>query len=148
MAQTKGMNKTNQHSDCLEFDSNDQKESIKVYSFHISCKSDQFTGDDDMMGIILYQYNGQTQWELNGIRCRSGYIYLCKSSHLTVSKDNKSSEYDSMHARCYKRLFGIDPDYSKIVGAGFAYNSKEKEHKWKYNSSTFNSPSKLKEYNP
>ena len=103
-----------------------------IQRYQVYINSDLFNGDD-MMGIILYQYDGKTEWEINGIKCKSGFIYLCKSSKL---KNVKSNPIDTMHARCYKYLFGVDPDYRKIVGAGCGF----KDNEWKYNSSTFCAP--------
>eukprot|EP01084_Bolivina_argentea_P061322 112065_1 len=109
--------------------------SIEIYSCHISAQSDKFDGKSSFIGFILYSYNGETKWKLNGVSCRSGYIYLCKCEHL---KNIQASPLNTMQAKCYKKLFGEDPDYTKIVAAGFGFTGQQ----WRYKSTTFNTPNK------
>eukprot|EP01084_Bolivina_argentea_P085142 153892_1 len=120
----------------VRFSNKDNTESILVENCEVSNYSDLFDGDD-MMGIIIYQYDGKTEWELNGIKCKSGFIYLCKSDKLN---NITSHPMNTMHACCYKYLFGVDPDYRKIVGAGCGFRNGI----WKYNSSTFCAPENRK----
>ena len=76
----------------------EQKEAIKINSFHISCKS-QFTYNEYITGI-MFQYDGHTEWELNKFKCKTGYIYLCKSSLLLKPNVSKIAE-------CFEQLFNI-----------------------------------------
>eukprot|EP01084_Bolivina_argentea_P114532 203873_1 len=133
MTKTRGMINAVEKSNHISLMNKSKTKSIKLESYYISDKSDIFDGSN-MIGIVLYQHNGQTEWEsLNGIQCKSGFVYLCKTDSLT---NIYSSPFNTNHAKCYKKLFGEDPDYTKIVGAAFGYVDK----KWKYNSGTFNAP--------
>eukprot|EP01084_Bolivina_argentea_P114533 203875_1 len=133
MTKTRGMINAVEKSNHISLMNKSKTKSIKLESYYISDKSDIFDGSN-MIGIVLYQHNGQTEWEsLNGIQCKSGFVYLCKTDSL---KNIHSSPFNTKHAKCYKKLFGEDPDYTKIVGAAFGYVDK----KWKYNSGTFNAP--------
>eukprot|EP01083_Nonionella_stella_P288208 980827_1 len=101
---------------------------IHIHSFHVSCQSDQITGDN-MAGVVLYSYDGEQDWYLNGVHCKSGYIVLKLSDSI---KDIPSS-HGMVHGSCYKSVFGQEID-DKVVGAGFAFFN----NKWKFNSYTFN----------
>jgi len=103
----------------------EEKESTKVNSFHISCRSDQYTGSEDMTGIILYYYNGKTSWTMGNITCRTGYVYICKNNRL------KYQTNESIYLQCCKRLlFGIQEnyDYSKFKATGIRFDKTNK--KW------------------
>eukprot|EP01084_Bolivina_argentea_P277520 473808_1 len=139
-AGTRGMSNVEESKDHIKFMNKNNKKSITIYSYHISNKSDKFEKGSAMIGIILYQYNNKSEWELNGIHCKSGYIYLCKTDNLT---DIDSFPINTKHAKCYKKLFDQDPDYTKLVAAGCGYLKDVKvdnQWKWKYMSGTFNAP--------
>ena len=102
-------------------DTQEEKESPLVNSFHISCKSDQYTKNEDMTGIILYRYNGEKSWTINNITYKAGYIYLCKNNHL------KYQQNESMYLQCCKKLFGNHCDYSKIIATGIQFDKTKKE---------------------
>eukprot|EP01084_Bolivina_argentea_P057692 105397_1 len=101
---------------------------IKISSFHVSCKSDKIDGQN-MAGVVLYAYNNKTDWNLNGVHCKSGYIIL-KSSDKIKHIDSKQGQ---VHGKCYKSVFKQDIN-KKAVGGGFAFVGKE----WKFNSYSFN----------
>eukprot|EP01084_Bolivina_argentea_P296187 510075_1 len=102
---------------------------IEITSFHVSCQSDDIVEDKDMVGVVLYSYNGKTDWNLNDIHCKSGYIILKLSENIAHIKD----EPGVVHGACYKSVFNQSLD-SKVVGGGFGYRN----GKWKFNSFTFN----------
>jgi len=106
---------------------------FSISSFHVSCRSDQFTGAN-MTGIVLYKYDGKTDWKLNGIHCKSGYIVLKLSKNIEHIK----GEPGKVHGACYKSVFGKSVDKNKVVGGGFGYVNGV----WKFNSWTFNVGSK------
>eukprot|EP01084_Bolivina_argentea_P052689 96785_1 len=116
---------------------------FEISSFHVSCKSDKFTGEN-MTGIVLYEYDDKRDWYLNGIHCKTGYIILRLSKNISHIKD----EPGAVHGACYKSVFNESLDKNKVVGGGFAYLN----GKWKFNSWTFNTGSKYhnneKEMNP
>eukprot|EP01084_Bolivina_argentea_P166920 289767_1 len=94
---------------------------IEIASYHVSCKSNQIKGQD-MVGVVLYSYNKKTEWGLNGIHCKSGYVIL-KSSKDIQNINNKQGR---VHGKCYKSVFGEEIAYDKVVGGGFAF----KNNKW------------------
>ena len=103
---------------------------IDVSTLHVSCKSDRFHQNKNYIGMALYQYMGQNEWTLNGIRCKSGYIYLAEAENL---KGNGMT----MHERAYYRLFHerIPKGEGELVAVGFGFQ----DGVWKQNSATFNS---------
>ena len=82
-----------------------------------------------MVGIVLYAYDGKSEWILNNVHCKSGYIILKKTKNIIDIQSN----YGQVHGKCYKSVFKQDVD-KKVVGAGFAYVGGE----WKFNSYSFN----------
>merc|ERR1712025_1255507 len=100
-----------------------KEEDIHVPTFHVSCKSDRVdeTGDQNYIGFILYKYNNQTKWELNGVRCRSGYIYITNSANL------KDIPFRTTHAKAFAKLFNLedaeslDKHIDRVVASGFAF---------------------------
>eukprot|EP01084_Bolivina_argentea_P057690 105393_1 len=106
----------------------DLKDAIKITSFHVSCKSDKINGQD-MAGVVLYSYDNKTDWRLNNVHCKSGYIIVKSFDNIKHIKSNQGQ----VHGKCYKFVFGQDID-DKVVGAGFAFF----KGKWKFNSYTFN----------
>ena len=114
---------------CLTFTSPQGSSDIVVETLHVSCKSDRFDKDKDFLGFVLYQYKGQTSWTLNGIRCKTGYIFFVDSSKLQAKVQR-----DTMHARAFFHLFGVELDKDDLVASGFAFRG----GKWLENSATFN----------
>mmetsp|Transcript_49999 Transcript_49999/g.44807 ORF Transcript_49999/g.44807 Transcript_49999/m.44807 type:complete len:251 (+) Transcript_49999:43-795(+) len=104
-----------------------------ISTFHVSCRSDKFTGEN-MTGVVLYKYDNKQDWHLNGIHCKSGYIILKLSKNIAHIKN----EPGKVHGACYKSVFGKSVDKNKVVGGGFGYVNGV----WKFNSWTFNVGSK------
>lgn len=118
-----------------ESDRSRYREYNPIPSFHVSCKSDTYTGRDDLGGIVLYQYNGQSDWRLNDVHCRSGYIVLKKSAGLDARVKRKTgltSLSGQVHGAVYADVFGTNLD-TNVIGSGFAYQGSQ----WKYNSRSF-----------
>lgn len=46
---------------------------ISVNSLHISCQSDRIEVDQNYAGLMIYSYDDQTDFVLNGVHMRSGY---------------------------------------------------------------------------
>ena len=103
-------------------------ESMVVKTLHVSCRSDKFDPKKNFVGFVIYKYLGQDAWMLNNVRCKSGYIYFIESSKLDCVKG------DTLHARAFYNLFGVELVRDDVVGSGFAY----KDGVWKENSTTFN----------
>ena len=103
-------------------------ESMVVKTLHGSCRSDKFDPKKNFVGFVIYKYLGQDAWILNNVRCKSGYIYFIESSKLDCVKG------DTLHAKAFYDLFGVELVRKDVVGSGFAY----KDGVWKENSTTFN----------
>ena len=43
---------------------------------HVSYRSDHFSMGDDVIGLVIWRYKGRDDWQVNGVHCKSGYIYL------------------------------------------------------------------------
>ena len=115
---------------CLTLEGSAGAANITVEKLHISCRSDKFRPERNFIGFVLYQFQGKERWELNHIRCRSGYVFLQDTTNLVKVPG------DTMHAKAYFKLFGEQPpkDRATLVASGFAYH----DGTWKQNSSTFN----------
>jgi len=147
-----GLKKIRWDGSTLKFyDDNDN--SWPISAFHVSCRSDRFVEGEDMIGVVVYLHKvtssvtslesppkAQGSWTNfwrapSGIRCRSGYIVLKKSgSNSELAKMSSTTMCPTMHAKCYKKVFGEDMDKSYVIGAGFAYQGGQ----WLYRSGTFN----------
>eukprot|EP01084_Bolivina_argentea_P100396 180287_1 len=79
----------------VDFQNKDKTRRIKLHSYNICSKSDVFDTKYGMMGIVIYQYDNKTEWNLNGIKCKSGFIYLCHSYKLNYIT---SYPINTMHA--------------------------------------------------
>lgn len=102
---------------------------IKLESLHISCSSDPYDKNENMAGLIVYSFDNKQIFELNGHRCRTGYILIKATKNISHIKSNQGI----VHGSLFKWFFGIEPD-DRFVGAGFALH----DSKLKYNSGTFN----------
>jgi hypothetical protein len=102
---------------------------IKITSVHISCSSDSYDPNENMAGLIVYSFDNQQKFELNGHRCQTGYILIKAIKNIQHVKSSQGI----VHGSLFKWFFGIEPD-NRFVGAGFALHDK----KFKFNSGTFN----------
>ena len=103
-------------------------QNIKITSFHVSCRSSPFDQRKNYIGFVIYLFDGKTDWTLNGVHCKSGYIYIVDASLLD------QEAVGTMHAKAYYRLFNVQPQRELLVASGFAFQNGE----WKETSSTFN----------
>ena len=106
---------------------------IYVTTVHLSCSSDVYQGiDHRYAGFILYGYNGETDWKLNGVHCKTGYIVIRDTDSYAV-KQYIGKAAGQVHGAVYMSVFGEDVS-DKVVGEGFAWQYGE----FKSNSITFN----------
>ena len=135
----RGMAKVGEDENHIYFTDKAGNKQIKISTYNISIFCDKFDGKHDMVGIIIYQYDGKTQYILNNMLYQAPFIYLCKTESLS---NITSKPLNTLHARCYKKVFGVDPDYTKIVGAGFAFKKSDDDTEgvWRYRSGTFCAP--------
>ena len=100
----------------------------KIASFHVSSQSDPFDGEQNMVGFILYSYDGKANWKLNQIHCKSGYIVIkLAGSHKGI--EGRGMIYDTV----YESVFGENIN-DKVDGGGFVYINGE----WKFDSWNLN----------
>jgi hypothetical protein len=108
---------------------NPNRPTIKIETVHISCSSDSYTPSKNMTGFIVYSFDDQLKFELNGHRCRTGYILIKETENIDHVKSNQGL----VHGKLFKWFFGIEPD-QRFIGGGFAFH----DGKLKFNSGVFN----------
>ncbi len=111
---------------------NYQGKRIPVKSYHVSCKSykpKEWLGKENLGGIVLYSYGDKLTWEVNKVRCKTGYIIVKKIDDIK----HLESKYGIVHGNVYKSVFKKELD-KNVIGSGFAF----KDGRWKFNSFTFN----------
>mmetsp|Transcript_28018 Transcript_28018/g.46153 ORF Transcript_28018/g.46153 Transcript_28018/m.46153 type:complete len:312 (+) Transcript_28018:88-1023(+) len=113
-----------------------KENALKITAFHVSCQSDHplkdqiATGQWNAIGIILFEYGGQTDFYINKRHCKPGYIVLKSPGNLT--RENG----ETYHAACFRSVFGQShKTLSKtLIGGGFSVQN----GKCAFNSRTFN----------
>ena len=103
--------------------------SIRIDEFCIHSESDMVDKQYRMIGIIIYQYDGKVEFDINGIKYKSGDVVLKNITSL------KYCQYETM----FKHIFGIKLD-GKFIGNGFKIN---KDGKIKQFSNEINKIGKL-----
>ena len=114
---------------------------IDVKTMHISCQSDMYQRGHNYAGVIIYQYDGKSEWRTaNNTRCKSGYIVIQDTDSENVKKWI-GKEPGAVHGAVYRNAFGESVSEGNVVGEGFAYrNGKCEVEKFEINSSVFNNP--------
>ena len=113
----------------LKSHKNPSRPIIKIETIHISCSSDSYDAKEDMAGMLVYSFNDQQKFELNGHRCRTGYVLIKTTKNVSHVK----SDQGIVHGSLFKWFYGMEPD-NRFIGAGFAIRG----GKYQFNSSTFN----------
>jgi len=122
--------------DILIIRGNDGK-TIDVKSFCMSCKATRpvSLANEALIGVVIYSWKGQTEFHLNGVHCKSGYMYIRRASEL----DRRGHWY------LINELFGnyeIDNHSSLIISDDFvATGFSIKEGTFKFKSGAFNGKS-------
>ncbi|CAB4036057.1 Hypothetical predicted protein [Paramuricea clavata] len=113
------------------------KRDVIVKTMHISCKSDTYKKAHSYAGVIIYQYNGKSEWRTaNNTHCKSGYIVIQDTESENVKRwRNDPVICGAVHGAVYKNAFGESKKKS-VVGEGFAIQNGE----IKFNSGVFNNP--------
>eukprot|EP01084_Bolivina_argentea_P229937 387956_1 len=108
---------------------NDDDEKGVVY--HMSDKSDKIKSNNEpMIGIVLHKYDNNSRWRMSGIQCRHGYVILKLAKNIQHISTTTTC---TMHSKCYKSVFGLEPD-NKLVARGFAFHNGT----WKYRCRSLN----------
>ncbi|CAF1226137.1 unnamed protein product [Rotaria sp. Silwood1] len=108
---------------------NPTRPTIKIETVHISCSSDSYDENENMAGLIVYSFDNKQMFELNGHRCRTGYILIKATKNI----EHVISNQGIVHGSLFKWFYGIEPD-DRFVGAGFSLHDKN----FKFNSGVFN----------
>jgi hypothetical protein len=111
------------------------KNEVSVETMHISSQSDTYQHNHDYGGVIIYQYNGKSEWKTaNNTHCKSGYIVIQDSGSKNVKQWR--NEPGAVHGAVYRNAFGESVNEAEVVGEGFALQNK----KFKMCSGVFNNP--------
>lgn len=110
-------------------------EGVYVETMHISCKSDTYEPYNNYGGVIVYQYEGKSEWRTaNDTHCKTGYIVIQDTDSKMIKKWKK--EPGKVHGAVYRNAFGESVDKAEVVGEGFAIRN----GKFEMCSSVFNNP--------
>lgn len=104
---------------------------ISVTTVHLSCSSHVYQPDHDYAGFILYAHKGKTDWTLNGVHCKSGYIVVQDSNSEDVKRYIGKAE-GQIHGPVYMNVFG--EDVGDTIGEAFSL----KDGSFVRHSGTFN----------
>mmetsp|Transcript_1135 Transcript_1135/g.1706 ORF Transcript_1135/g.1706 Transcript_1135/m.1706 type:complete len:293 (-) Transcript_1135:168-1046(-) len=88
--------------------------SVRIRQWRIHKVSDKI-GQSHMIAIVCYQYDGKVEWNLNGIKCKSGDVILKNITSLKIC------QYETMYQSIFK--CGMN---GKFVGNGFKVNKNGK----------------------
>ena len=96
------------------------EECIRLKTMHISCKSDTYYPGHNYAGVIVYQYDGKSEWgTANNTHCKSGYIVIQDTDSENVKKWI-GKEPGAVHGAVYRNAFGESVSEVNVVGEGFA----------------------------
>ena len=117
----------------------------QIMCYHISSKSEKpkkLYGDENFTGMVLYLYDGKTEWKHNRMHAGIGYIFLKKTQNL----QNQPTKHHLIHKKLYEAIFSKALDSNRVVGSTFSYTTTLVSRAWKFHSLTFdpnpNHPSK------
>ena len=97
------------------------KEGVSVSTMHISCKSDMFHPSHNYGGVIVYQYDGKSEWKTaNNTHCKSGYIVIQDTDKEDVKK--WKNESGVVHRAVYRNAFG-ESLKAEVVGEGIGLSN-------------------------
>jgi len=101
---------------------------IDVESFCMSCKAVRPVtfANETLIGVVVYSWKGQTDFRLNGVHCKSGYVYIRRASELASGRGG--------HHRLLSELFGNYIDNNDFVATGFCV----KDGDFQFKSGAFN----------
>ena len=126
----------NEDDDTIIFNSsNPNNPPIVIKDIHIKSFSDIFDPKKDYVGFIVYLCGKKNDFELGGVHCKTGDIFIKESDWIqdTVRERNGRGKY--MHGRLFYSIFGRwKKKKQEFIGGGFSYH----DGKWKFNSGTFN----------
>ena len=96
-----------------------------VKSMHISCQSDTYRPSHNYAGVIIYQYEGKSDWRTaNNTHCKSGYIVIQDTGSDKVKKWI-GKEPGAVHGAVYRNAFGESVSNAHVVGGVLLKNARE-----------------------
>jgi hypothetical protein len=88
---------------------------------HISCKSHKYESGHNYAGVIIYQYNGKSDWRTrNGTHCKSGYVVIQDTDSENVIQWMNEGSADVVHRAVYRNAFGESMTDEIVVGECFS----------------------------
>ena len=113
------------------------KNEVSIETINISHVSDTHRSGHNYGGVIIYQYNGKSEWKTaNDTHCESAYIVIQDTDSHNVRRW-MSKEPGVVHGAVYRNAFGESVKGAEIVGEGFAVRN----GKFEMCSGVFNNPS-------
>ena len=114
---------------------------IDVKTMYISCQSDTYQPGHNYAGIIIYQYDGKSEWRTtNNTHCKTSYIVI-QDTDSQNAKKWIGKVPGQIHGAVYRNAFGESVSEGNVVGEGFALrNGKYEVEKFEINSGVFNNP--------
>ena len=109
------------HSDMERIEETEtSEECIRLKTMKFSCKSDTYHPGHSYAGVIIYQYDGKSEWRTaNNTHCKSGYIVIQDTDSENVKKWI-GKEPGAVHGAVYRNDFGESVSEGNVVGEGFA----------------------------
>lgn len=113
------------------------KMEVSVDIIQISEKSDTYKPGNNYGGVIIYQYNGKSEWRTsNDTLCKSACFLMQDTDSQSVKKW-REAEPGKVHGAVYRNAFGESVRDAEVVGEGFALRN----GKFAMCSGVFNNPS-------
>ncbi|CAF3447848.1 unnamed protein product [Rotaria sp. Silwood1] len=109
----------------ITIDTGLNKRLLEMRSVHFSCSSDRFDATSNFIGLIVYGYDWQTDFRLNGKHCKTGYILIKKTDAIKHIQASQNTWF----SRLFKWFFNEEIS-DRFVGTDFSFEAGE----WKFNS--------------
>ena len=114
----------------------DGEERVTVRTMHLSCKSDTYQSDRNYGGVIIYLYDGMSDWiTANNTDCKSGYIVIQDTDSENIQRW-MSTEPGIVHGAVYRNAFGESVKDAEVVCEGFSVRN----GMFEISSGVFNNP--------
>jgi ubiquitin C len=113
----------------LTIDTGLKKCLLEMRTVHFSCTSDRFDSTSNFIGFIVYGYNWQTDFRLNGKHCKTGYILIKKTDAIKHVQTSQGTWF----SRLFKWFFNEEIS-DNFIGTDFSFEMGQ----WKFNSYTRN----------
>ena len=107
----------------IKLDKKEWEEKVAFETMHLSRKSDTYQNGHQYGGVIIYLYNGKSDWKTaNNTQCKSGYIVIQDTDSENVKQWR--NEPGVVHGAVYRNAFGESVNEAEVVGEGFSFRKK------------------------